>query len=251
MNQEALKDLFYKIADDQLIIGHRNSEWTGIGPILEEDISFSSMAQDKIGHSLAFYTLLNQLGEKDPDTVAFTRNANQFHCCQFVELPIGEYDFSLIRHFLFDYSEMIRFEMLAESSYEPAAQVARKLKGEIRYHIMHANTWLKQLGNATEESIHRLQTSLDVAMPYALGIFEKSKFEDQLISDKVYQGEDVIKSKWLERVQEKVAKTSLVFPDTTILQPVFGGRYGTHTEFLQPLVEEMSEVFRVDPGAEW
>src|SRR5687768_15043745 len=110
MNTEALKDLLYKIADDQFILGHRNSEWTGLGPLLEEDIAFSSMAQDKLGHSLAFYHLLEELGEPDPDTLAFRRPAQQFHCCQFVELPIGEYDFSLIRHFLFDHAEAIRFE---------------------------------------------------------------------------------------------------------------------------------------------
>src|ERR1700712_146479 len=111
--QEALKDLLYKMGDDQLILGHRNSEWTGMGPLLEEDIAFSSMAQDKIGHSLAMYTLLQQLGEGDPDKIAFTRSAAQFRNCVFVELPVGEYDFSLVRHFLFDTAEALRFEMLA------------------------------------------------------------------------------------------------------------------------------------------
>ena len=129
MNIPALKDLLYKMADDQLILGHRNSEWTGFGPLLEEDIAFSSMAQDKIGHSLALYTLLHQLGEREPDTVAFTRNANQFHNSVLVELPNNEYDFSLIRHFLYDTAEALRFEMLKNSSYEPLAQVARKVRG--------------------------------------------------------------------------------------------------------------------------
>jgi 1,2-phenylacetyl-CoA epoxidase catalytic subunit len=113
---DKLKDLLYRLADDQLILGHRNSEWNGLGPILEEDIAFSSMAQDKLGHSLQLYTLLHQLGEAEPDTVAFTRNAPQFHCCQLVELPIGEYDFSLIRHFLFDHAELLRFEALATAA---------------------------------------------------------------------------------------------------------------------------------------
>jgi ring-1,2-phenylacetyl-CoA epoxidase subunit PaaC len=81
MNEECIKELLYKIADDQLILGHRNSEWTGFGPLLEEDIAFSSMAQDKVGQSLALYQMLHQLGEPTPDTAAFLRKANQFHNC--------------------------------------------------------------------------------------------------------------------------------------------------------------------------
>src|SRR6478672_7587911 len=111
----ATKELLYKMADDALILGHRNSEWTGLGPMLEEDISFSSMAQDKLGHALALYTLLEELGEADPDTVAFSRNAPQFHCCQLVELPTEEYEYALIRHFLFDHAESLRYEALSQS----------------------------------------------------------------------------------------------------------------------------------------
>ena len=81
---QALKSLLYRMADDSLIIAHRNSEWTGLGPILEEDIAFSSIAQDKLGHALSLYTLLNNLGEKEPDTIAFTRHTKDFTCCQFV-----------------------------------------------------------------------------------------------------------------------------------------------------------------------
>ena len=117
MNVEAVKDLLYKMADDQLVLGHRNSEWTGFGPLLEEDIAFSSMAQDKVGQSWQLYKILNELGESDPDTVAFMRNADQFHNSQFVELPNGEYDFSLIRHFLFDTAELLRFQFLSASSF--------------------------------------------------------------------------------------------------------------------------------------
>eukprot|EP01036_Dinobryon_divergens_P007510 gene7510-10013_t len=122
------------MADDLLIIGHRNGEWTGFGPLLEEDIAFSSMAQDKIGQALALYTILNQMGEQDPDTIAFMRNANQFHCSQLVEQPNGEYDFSLVRHFLYDHADLLRFESLATSSFSPLAKVARKVKGEVKYH---------------------------------------------------------------------------------------------------------------------
>lgn len=251
MNEQALKDLLYKIADDQLIIGHRNSEWNGLGPILEEDIAFCSMAQDKIGQSLQFYMLLEELGEKDPDTVAFTRNANLFHNCQFVELPIGDYEFSLMRHFLFDHAEFIRFNMLSHSSHVPLSELAHKIKGEIKYHLMHANIWIQQLGNSTNEAIKRLQKALNTAFPYALGIFEESKFEGDLISEGIFEGEQKLRNKWLEDIDNIFGQTKLILPDLAAESAHLGGRYGEHTEHLQPLLNEMSEVFSIDPTAEW
>ncbi len=251
MNQEALKELLYKIADDLLILGHRNSEWTGFGPLLEEDIAFSSMAQDKIGQSYALYQMLNNLGEQTPDKVAFMRQANQFHNCQLVELPNQEYDFSLVRHFLFDTADAIRWEMLAQSSYEPLALLAKKIKGELRYHTLHANTWIKQLGSATEESISRLQNALQVAMPYALGIFEESPKEKEIISSGIFAGEQELKKRWLSKIEDVISKTQLHLPDLKVITPTEGGRVGKHTEHLQPLLDEMSEVFRIDPTAEW
>ena len=251
MNDIALKEFIYKMADDQLILGHRNSEWTGMGPLLEEDIAFSSMAQDKIGHSLALYSILHQLGEGEPDTVAFTRNAGQFHNCILVELPNGEYDFSLIRHFLFDTAELLRFELLSQSSHEPLAQVARKIKGELRYHTLHANTWVKQLGSATEESTGRLQQSIDQLMPYALGIFEESPYEEELIAQGIFAGEKELKAKWIGKVEAIIQQTNLHLPDWKLIKPMLGGRVGKHSDHLQPLLDEMSEVFRIDPSAEW
>ena len=248
---QALKELLYKIADDQLILGHRNSEWTGLGPLLEEDIAFSSMAQDKIGHSLAIYTLLNQLGEADPDTLAFTRNAREFKNCQLVELPNGEYDFSTIRHFLFDTAEALRFEMLALSSFKPLSELAIKIKGELRYHTMHANYWVRKLGSASEESISRMQQSLNTLLPYALGIFEKSEFEGEIIKQNIFGGEEVLKTKWKDRVKEIVSGTSLFLSDWATIKPIEGGRKGIHTEHLQPLLNEMGEVFRTDPQTQW
>lgn len=251
MNDLPLKELIYKIADDQLILGHRNSEWTGFGPLLEEDIAFSSMAQDKIGTSYALYTILQTLGEQDPDTVAFTRNADQFHNCILSELPNGEYDFSLIRHFLYDTAEILRFEILMNSSFKPLAELSVKVRSELRYHTLHANTWVKQLGNATEESITRLQNSLDFAMPYALGIFEESPYENELIESGIFSGEQNLKEKWKVKVEEVISQTQLNLSDWKMLKPISGGRAGKHSEHLQPLLDEMNEVFKIDPTAEW
>ena len=251
MNEAVLKELLYKMADDLLILGHRNSEWTGMGPLLEEDIAFSSMAQDKVGQSLALYTILHQLGEQDPDTVAFTRNASQFHNCILVELPNQEYDFSLIRHFLFDIADALRWEMLSQSSYEPLSLLAKKVKGELRYHTLHATTWMKQLGAATETRIARLQQSLSTVTPFALAIFEESPFEKEIIESGIFEGEKVLREKWKSKIEEVISQTQLKLPDWKTIVPILGGRTGRHSEHLQPMLEEMSEVFRIDPTAEW
>jgi ring-1,2-phenylacetyl-CoA epoxidase subunit PaaC len=247
----AIKEFLYKIADDQLIIGHRNGEWTGLGPILEEDIAFSSIAQDKIGQSLHIYEILHSMGEDDPDTIAFTREAKDFKCCQFVEFPIGEYDFSLMRNFLFSHAEMARFEMLTESSFDPIAKLAKKYKGEIKYHIMHSDTWIKQLGRANEESRSRMQSALNECFNLALGIFEESDFASELKQIKIFEGENILQKKWLETITPIIESASLKIPDKSSWNPAYGGRKGYHTDHLQPMLDEMSAVFRLDPKAEW
>ena len=248
---EGLKEMLYKMADDQLIIGHRNSEWTGLGPMLEEDIAFSSMAQDKVGQSLTLYELLNELGESEPDIVAFTRNDNQFHNCQLVELPIGEYDFSLVRHFFFDHAEALRFEMLSNSIYEPLAMVAKKYRGEIKYHTMHADTWLKQLAAGGEESFGRIQHSINEVFPYALGIFEPGNYEQELMEVNMFAGEAALQEAWYNKISTILTGMGYSIPAIDSVEPVYGGRFGKHTAHLQPLLEEMSEVFRIDPAADW
>lgn len=251
MNLDALKELLYKMADDLLILGHRSSEWIGLGPLLEEDIAFASKAQDKVGQSLALYELLEELGEEDPDTVAFGRNASDFHNAKFVELPNGEFDFSIIRHFLFDHADEIRYRLLSDSSYQPLANLANKFKGELQYHTMHADEWIKQLGNADVETIGRMQKELNKSLPYALGIFEPSPFEASLQEAGIFAGETKLKELWLERIQSVLKETELHLPNLDSIQPEFGGRVGEHTEYLQPLLTEMGEVIQSDPEAEW
>ena len=243
-----LIELLYKMADDQLIMGHRNSEWTGLGPILEEDIAFSSMAQDKIGQSLGLFELLHELGEQDPDTVAFTRNAEQFHCCQLVEAPIGEFNFAIVRQYLFDQAEALRFEMLMASVYEPLAMVARKFRGEIKYHVMHGKTWIKQLAEGNEESHQRMQEALNEVWHLALGIFEEGDYEKEISEVNIFAGEAALKSRWMETVVPYIESCGLHIPQG---EAVLGGRKGQHSPALQPLLDEMCEVFRIDPSAEW
>ncbi|MBX3103167.1 MAG: phenylacetate-CoA oxygenase subunit PaaC [Bacteroidetes bacterium] len=251
--QEALKSLLLSLADDLLVIGHRNSEWTGMGPVLEEDIAFASMAQDKIGHALAFYELLHSLGEPEPDILAFTRQAADFRSCQLVEYPIGEYDFSLVRHFLFDYAYTTRLEALKSGSYAPLAALSERFLRELKYHTLHARTWVAQLGNATEEARLRMQSALNEALPMAYGIFEETPHTAGLVAEGIQPHEQELRDRWLAGISALIAGTPLKLPQPTAgdIRPYLGGRQGRHSEHLQPLLTEMTEVFAIDPAAAW
>ena len=201
MNFDAIKDLMYRMADDDLITGHRMSEWTGIGPILEEDIAFSSMAQDEIGHAQAYFMILDELlGQSDPDQLAFGRKEGDFRCSQLVEYPIKDYAFSLVRHALYDIAEAVRLESLSRSSFMPLAELAKKLSREEKYHQLHAETWIRQLGPATEESNQRLQEALNEAFPIAFSLFEPTSHSEQLKADGLMDLESELEAEWLNRV---------------------------------------------------
>lgn len=250
MSQEAIKELIMKMADDALIIGHRNSEWTGIGPVLEEDIAFASMAQDKIGHAQALYNILHEnCSTANADTLAFGRKANEFTNCQLVELPIGEYDFSLVRQYFFDHAELLRYEMLKESSFKPLANLAAKVFGEIKYHCLHADAWMQQFAEGNETGKARIQTAINEVFPYALGIFEEGDFEQTLIAENIFKGEQALKARWLKTVREQLAHFGFRLTENT--EAVLGGRKKYHSEHLDTLVNEMTEVYQSDLGAEW
>lgn len=252
MNFDAIKDLLYRLADDELIIGHRMSEWTALGPILEEDIAFSSMAQDEIGHAHAYYVLLHELlQEAEPDTIAFTRHAGAFRSCHLVEQPIGDYAFSLVRHALYDQAEAVRLAHLSKSSFRPLAELAKKLTREERYHQMHAVTWLNQLGNSTEEAKSRLQAALDHAVPLAFGLFEPTALDADIAGTGLQPREADLEAEWEQNMRQLVAESGLKWPEVADKTVAYGGRQGQHSEHLEALLKEMSEVFVIDPLATW
>ena len=180
MTRDAVIDLLYRMADDELVIGHRDSEWTGLAPILEGDIAFSSMAQDEIGHAQAYYEMLHALGEPDPDTLAFTRKAREFRCASLVSLPKGDWAFSVMRQFLYDAAETVRLTARAAGTLVPLAQLTTKLRGEEKYHLMHGRTWVLRLGRGTEESREKMQHALALAYPCALALFESTEADEVL-----------------------------------------------------------------------
>lgn len=246
-----LASLLYALADDELILGHRHSEWIGVGPILEEDIAFASIAQDEVGHAQAYYMLLEQLGEGQLDQIAFNRDSS-YRCCQLVELPHFDFDYAvaLVRHYLYDMADKVRLEFLAQSQYEPLALLAQKLMREEKYHQLHARTWMKKLAQANEESHLRIQKALQDLLPIAYSIFEPLPQEEALIAEGFLPApHDTMQAEWEKLIYPELNEWGL---QTDIPAPKgIGGRQGMHSEYLEPLLAEMTAVFSLDPKAEW
>lgn len=245
----AVVDLLYRLGDDDLMIGHRHSEWTGLAPILEADIAFSSIAQDQMGQALAYYRLLHELGEPDPDTLAFTRGPDQYRCASLTVLEKGDWAFSTVRQFFYDVAKSLRLAELRDSTYVPLAQLARKLRGEQKYHLMHAQMWVSRLGDATEQSHQRMQGAVDELYGHALGLFEPTELDDAIATCGIGPLEGVLCEKWQNEANKMLADSGLSVPQDP--KPVYGGRTGKHPKALEDLLDDMKKVYRLDPTATW
>ena len=142
-------ELLLELADDELILGWRNSEWTGIAPFLEEDVAFSSIAQNEIGHARALYELAARDLGTDADALAFDRAPEEYRCAPLVELRRLEWARTIARHFLYETADAIRLEALKASDDPEVAGLAAKMDREEAYHRMHAELWVQRLLAAT------------------------------------------------------------------------------------------------------
>lgn len=242
------------LADDELVLGHRDSEWTGYAPILEEDIAFSNIAQDELGHSLALYTLAQELGNPSPDVMAFERPWQKFSCCRFVQYPKGDFAYTVMRQFLFDSAEQVRMKSLASCSYAPLRDCSSKILAEEAYHLIHTRALIERLGEATEESHRRMQSAADIAFPQSLGMFEEFEGEEDLVKKAVIVPSKSLKDEWLSFVVPILEKATLKLPVrglTPDCAPDLGGRKGSHTEHLAHLVADLQKVYQMAPGGSW
>jgi ring-1,2-phenylacetyl-CoA epoxidase subunit PaaC len=246
MNHDALKELLYSLADDELVLGHRDSEWTGYAPILEEDIAFSNIAQDELGHALVWYTLLEQLGEGTPDAMAFEREADRFRSCRFVSYPKGDFAYTVVRQYLFDEAEQVRLRSFSTSSYDPLRDAAAKIIREESYHLLHTRTLVERLGGATEESHRRMQDAMNAAYLQALGIFEVLPHEGDLRG--VFPGNEPLLREWKEAVVRTIHASSLELPAGAADS---GGRTGLQTGHLRALLADMHAVYGTVQGGAW
>src|SRR6266536_4854232 len=144
MDEEVQRTLL-EIADDELILGWRDSEWTGIAPLLEEDVAFSSIAQNEIGHARALYELVARELGTTADELAFDRSPDEYRCAPLVELRLMDWAQTIARHYLYETADELRLEVLKESEDPEVAGLAATMDREEVYHRLHAQMWAGRL----------------------------------------------------------------------------------------------------------
>ena len=217
MNERARRLL--EIADDELVLGWRDSEWTGIAPFLEEDVAFSSIAQGEIGHARALYDLAAGVIGGDADALAFDREPDAYRCSPLVERRLaGDWAKTIARHWLYETADALRVAALADSGWPELAGLAAKMDREEAYHRMHAEMWAERLRSSTEGR-ERFEAAVAELWPAALGLLPPEQ-RGRLC-------------------------------ELTGLEAVEAVERGTHTDELAPLWDEMTMVRRSAPGASW
>ena len=220
MNERAR--LLLELADDELVLGWRDSEWTGIAPVLEEDVAFSSISQNEIGHARALYELAAADLGTTADELAFDRPLEEYRCAPLVQPRfVPDWARTIARHFLYETADAVRIEALTSSADEVVAGVAAKIDREEVYHRIHAAMWIDRLGGEAA-----VQGALEELWPYALGVVPQE-----------------LRPELERRVAEKLGR------ELPSAEPV--GR-GVQLPELENLWDEMTLVRRSAPaGAQW
>jgi ring-1,2-phenylacetyl-CoA epoxidase subunit PaaC len=241
-----------RLADDRLVLGHRVSEWCGHGPILEEDIALSNIALDLIGQASALLKLAGEVegNGRDGDALAYFRDEIGFRNALLVELPTGDFAFTIARQFLFDAYSVLLWDALQKSPHHALAGIAAKALKEDKYHLRHSSEWMLKLGDGTAESHARVQTALDELWRFTGELFD-SDAVDSAVREQgiVVVDHAALQSQWQALVADVIRRATLALPKAPSVAT--GGRTGRHTEFLGHMLSEMQIVARSHPGAKW
>lgn len=255
-------DYLLHLADNALVLGQRNAEWCGHGPVLEEDIALSNISLDLIGQARLLYqhaaTLQNDGSTED--RLAYFRDAPEFRNYTLLELPhtqalVGyavdnrDYAVTIARSFLFSALMALLWEQLQQSTDAQLAAIAAKSLKEVRYHLRHAHDWLLRLGDGTDESHQRTQAALDHLMPYTQEFWTASAYETQAAQDGVGVDTHRVKHDWETLVGNTLAEATLQVPSSAGF--VTTGKLGVHSEHLTYLLGEMQGLARAHPEGVW
>lgn len=250
--KQALFEFLLRLGDDRLVAAQRLSEWCGHAPILEEDIALANIALDCLGQTSALLKLAGSVEGKgrDEDALAYLRNEREFRNATMVELPNGDFGFTVLRHFLFSTFSCCVCEELSKSSNQDLAGISAKALKESKYHARHCGEWVVRLGDGTAESHERMHAALLHVWPFTNDLFFTDAVEATLTEARVIPDLSGIRAKWSALIGEVLTEATLKIPEVTF--PIgLNGRLGRHTEYLGHLLSEMQILPRSHPGARW
>ena len=255
-NSKSLIPFILSLGDHSLIAGHRNSEWCGHGPILEQDIAITNISLDLIGQARNFYQYAATLigNGATEDTLAYLRSANEFKNCILFELPKGDWAFTIVRQFFFSNFQWLYFQELQNSRDEQLAAIAAKSLKEVTYHLRWSSEWVIRLGDGTEESHNRLENALEELWSFTGELFTPAEYEQEAFKAGFGVNVSALKAAWEQKVNEIFAEATLPDAATGGREGVWmqaGGKEGIHTEQLGFILAELQYMQRAYPGAEW
>lgn len=246
----ALAELLLTMADDEFVSGFTDSEWTGIAPILEEDIAISSISQDELGHARALFELLAGVFDdgRDADAIAYDREPGEYRHARLLDAARGDWADTIARRFFYELADEARLASIG-AGFVPLADLVGKLQREERYHRMHLVTWIDRLANGGADARSRLEAALDVAGREAPTVFTPLAGEADLVnagilSRSIAQAE----AAWRADLTAILVPLGLPMPLATPPDP--GGR-SDHSAAFRWLWGEFTSVRRSEVGATW
>jgi ring-1,2-phenylacetyl-CoA epoxidase subunit PaaC len=248
---DLLLDYLLHLGDNALMLGHRNSEWTGHGPVLEQDIAISNIALDLVGQARHFYQYAAKRkgGSSTEDTIAYLRDVKEFKNCLLVELDNGDWAKTVLRQFFFSTYQFFLFGQLQQSEDTTIAAIAEKSLKEAHYHLRWSAEWVIRLGDGTAESHARVNNALSLLWTYTGELTSPAGYELRLTEEKIAVNPECIKKNWMAKVNEVFEQAFLEIPLNSWMQS--GGKQGQHTEHLGYILAEMQYLQRAYPECDW
>lgn len=260
------------LADNALIMGQRNAEWCGHGPVLEQDIAITNISLDQIGqarnlfqYAAAFYNEMDHQGkeaadawipqawkaynrELDEDDLAFLREERQYLNLLVCELPKGDWARMVLKQFFFSAFQYEQYTALQQCDNQQLAAIAEKSLKEVVYHLRWSSEWVIRLGDGTGESNDRIRQALQLLWPYTGELFLPAPYEKNAAVMPAVDLEPM-RQQWLKKTEEVFAEATLAVPPQGWTQQ--GGKEGRHTEHMGYLLAEMQYLQRTYPNATW
>jgi ring-1,2-phenylacetyl-CoA epoxidase subunit PaaC len=249
--RNALSLLLLSMADDEFVIGFSDSEWTGIAPMLEEDVAMSSIAQDELGHAQALYRLLAEVADdgRDADAIAYDRPVEGYYHARLLDHPRGDWADTIARRYLYDTADGIRLDALADSSFAPLRELVAKIRREERYHLMHVSAWLERLASAGGEPRERLLAALDRLAADAATVLSPLPNDLSLVMAGIIDSSfDELDARWRAEIGRVFERLGLSMP-LPVADPLTART--NHSDAFRWLHGEFTAVRREQPGATW